>query len=133
MARSRAFMSMAMDALTSDKRSANAEELVLGALGEKNEQGEEYLSEMESENLMQYLVLDQMAKPTMRNLFAGQEGGAGGAMFRAVRTMMGGMPGEGSASTDAELGAQLDELRATVERQSQQIEELLRTRRGRNK
>ncbi|HEV8495424.1 MAG TPA: hypothetical protein VGQ56_01095 [Gemmatimonadaceae bacterium] len=133
MARSRAFMSMAMGALTSDKRSANAEELVLGVLGEKNDQGEKYLSEMESENLMQYLVLDQMAKPTMRNLFGGQEGGAGDAMFRALGGMMGGMAAEGAPSTDAELGAQLDELRATVERQSQQIEELLRTRRGRNK
>jgi hypothetical protein len=133
MARSRAFMSMAIEALTSDERSANAEELVLGILGEKNEQGEQYLSEMQSENLMQYLVLDQMAKPTMRNMFGGEEGGAGGAMFRTLRGMMGGMAADGSASTDAALGAQLDELRATVERQSQQIEELLRTRRGRNK
>ena len=41
--------------------------------------------------------------------------------------MMGG-PARGDASTDASVGARLDELRDTVERQQAQIDELLRQR-----
>jgi hypothetical protein len=126
-ARSRAFMRLALEALGSRERSANAEELVLGMLGEKKPDGEPYLTELESENLLQYIVLDQMAKPTLRNLASDQLSGFGGGVLRTVGAMMG-EPARGDASTDASVGARLDELGATVERQQAQIDELLRQR-----
>lgn len=125
--RSRAFMRLALQALGTRERSASAEELVLGMLGEKQDDGTPYLTELESENLLQYIVLDQMAKPLMRNMASDQPSGFGGAIARTVGAMMGGAA-LGDASTDAGVGARLDELRATVERQQAQIDELLRER-----
>ena len=126
-ARSRAFMRLALEALGTRERSASAEELVLGMLGERKEDGTPYLTELESENLLQHIVLDQMAKPLMRNLASDQLSGFGGSMLGTIGAMMGG-PARGDASTDASVGARLDELRATVERQQAQIDELLRAR-----
>jgi hypothetical protein len=128
-ARSRAFMRLALETLGTRERSANAEELVLGMLGEKKADGSPYLTELESENLLQHIVLDQMAKPLLRNLTSDQLEGFGGGMARSVAAMFG-EPARGDASTDASVGARLDELRATVDRQQRQIDELLRTRNG---
>jgi len=120
-------MRLALEALGTRERSASAEELVLGMLGEKKDDGTPYLTELESENLLQHIVLDQMAKPLMRNLASDQLSGFGGGMLRTFGAMMGG-PARGDASTDASVGARLDELRATVERQQAQLDELLRER-----
>lgn len=133
MARSRAFMKLALQSLSSRESSASAEKLVLGMLGEKNAQGEAPLSALESENLLQFLVLDQMAKPTMRNVL-GDQGVGGGMIMRTLGAMFGGSGGAADASTSADVGGQLDELRSTVERQQAQINELLRKRPpGKNK
>ena len=128
MARSRAFMNMALNTLTSREPPADAEKLVLGLLGQEKEGDEPYLTRMESENLMQYLVLDQLAKPTLRTMFGDQEGGAAASLFRVFGATLGEMSRGESAATDAGLGARIDDLTATVERQQQQIAELLRAR-----
>jgi hypothetical protein len=112
MARSRAFLQLAVQSLASRESSANAEQLVLGLLGDKDAQGKPPLTELESENLLQFLVLDQMAKPLLRNVLGDQAIG-GGAVLSAMGALFGG-------------GADIAELRATVQRQQRQLDELLR-------
>jgi hypothetical protein len=134
MANSRAFVQLAQHALGSRETSANAEKLVLGMLGDRDADGNPALSELESENILQFLVLDQMAKPTIRNMIGDRPGGGIAARLAAL-FVDGGAGTDAAASADADLGAQLAELRATVERQQQQLEGLLRNppRRGKNK
>jgi len=121
MARSRAFMQLALQSLASRATSANAEQLVLGIVGDKDAEGKPPLTELEADNLMQFLILDQMAKPTMRNVLGDQA--VGGV---TMETLFGGAP-------SGDLASQIDELRATVERQQRRIDELARNRPPRNR
>lgn len=134
-AKSRAFLQMAMGAFSNRDTSANAERLVLGLLGEKDAQGQSYISQVESENLLQYLVLDQMAKPTMRSMLDDKATGLGNnVLLRALGSMFGGASDAATTSTEsAATSAQLDELRTTVAKQQKQLDELVRTRKSRGK
>jgi len=120
MTRSRNFMQLAVQSLSSRATSANAEQLVLGMVGDKDMEGNPPLTELEADNLMQFLILDQMAKPTMRNVLGDQV--IGGI---ALDALFGGAARAADAQA-ADVTSQLDELRATVERQQRQIDELLR-------
>jgi hypothetical protein len=121
MARSRAFMQLAVQSLVSRETSANAEQLVLGMVGDKDAEGNPVLTELERENLLQFLVLDQMAKPTIRNVLGDQFGG--GVITRTLDAFF---TTAASTPADAVVAEQIDELRATVERQQRQLDELLR-------
>jgi hypothetical protein len=122
-ASSRAFLQLALQAVASREGSANAEQLVLGMLGDKDPQGNPALTELETENLLQFLVLDQMAKPVMRNLL-GDQTISNDATLRGIGALFGGGTGE-SPAAEASIGARIDELRATVERQQQLLDELI--------
>jgi hypothetical protein len=126
MTRNRDFMQLALQSLAARDQSATVEQLVLGMIGDRDAKGDAPLSELESENLLQFLVLDQMAKPTLRNLLSADT--FGGEAFTAFAGAA------ARAQAPGDVGAQLDELRATVERQQKQIDELLRAApRGRKK
>ena len=113
MARSRAFLQLALQALRQPERSQDAEELVLGVLGQEGPGGEPYLSELESENLLQFIVLDQMAKPLLR-AFTPEMAGGVSAVFD---TMRGATPGVAPdlERKVAELNETVTQLRATVD------------------
>jgi hypothetical protein len=129
MTRSRDFMQLAVQTFTDRATSANAEELVLGVTGAKDAKGESPLTDLESENLLQFLVLDQMAKPTLRNMLGDTTLGGG---LGSVLTTFGSMFG-GAESATSDVTAQLDELRAMVKEQQAQIDELTKSSRDKKK
>lgn len=134
-AASRDFMTLAFQALLTRERSDSAETLVRGLMGELDEEGEPVWTKVESDNALQRFVLDQMAKPMFRNL-VGERGlpmmGAMAAtLFGDVAAGVTRAARSSAASTDTDA---LEALQRTVERQQQQIEELMRQRpRGKNK
>ena len=116
-------MTLALQALATRDRSDSADELVRGLLGERDATGKPEWTRVESDNLLQRLVLDQMAKPMLRNLF----GDAGMSMVGSMLDMA------GDESRETASGrSEIDDLRRAVEKQQQQIDELMRRRPRRN-
>jgi hypothetical protein len=135
-ARTRDFTRLATEAFATRRQSADARRIVFGLLGEKDEQGTPYLSELQREHALQFLVLDQMAKPTLRTLLASPEGGFAGGMTLAdlMGAFLGGPmapPAPEAAAPPEDLAARIASLEALVERQQERIDEL--SRRGRRK
>ncbi|BAH40471.1 MAG TPA: hypothetical protein DGD08_04735 [Gemmatimonas aurantiaca] len=131
---SREFMSLAFQALLTRERSDSAETLVRGLMGDRDEKGEPVWTKVQSDNALQQFVLDQMAKPMFRTM-VGEQG------LSMMGAMAGGLFGDvaSAATTTARSSAAtgpvtLETLQQTIERQQQQIDELMRQRpRGKNK
>jgi hypothetical protein len=119
--RSRQFMQMALDTLSSSGTSMDAESLTLGLLGEKNADQQSYLTAEQSDNLMQFLVMDQLAKPALRTMMPKGLGGL--SMFGNLAGMMSGVSASNAApSTDYE--ARFKALDDTVQKQQTMIDQL---------
>jgi hypothetical protein len=123
MARSRDFLRLALQSLVSAESSREAEELVRGALGQDRPGGGAYLSELESEHLLEFIMLDQMAKPLLRT-FAPEAAPSVSAVFETLR-------GAAASGAAPDLERRIRELTNTVNELRTVVADLQRRRRPR--
>jgi hypothetical protein len=129
-ARNRTLSELTVEALGNRQESVNAQRLLLGMLGAKGANGEEYLSQIQRDNLAQFFVLDQMAKPMLRTLMPSGDKGASAMDVGVLMNMVAGVSAASEATSRAgtppdDWRAELNELRAIVKRQQATIDELI--------
>jgi hypothetical protein len=115
--RSKSFVQMALNALSSYESSLDAESLMLGLLGEPSQGKQEYLTKEQSDNVMQFLVMDQMLKPMMRSIAPANLGNV--AALGNLATMF-----TASSTSTSDWEARFETLNETVQKQQEMIDKL---------
>ncbi len=120
---SKAFSDLLFDSFLQKSSPINAEVLLKGMKGVKDEKGESYLKEVEKENLAPFLLLSQVAQPVLKVMTPDNLKG----LITLIQSVIGKKPrkpAKKGVDEITELRFQMDKLRETVEGQQKKINRL---------